>query len=85
MNKLCTLLSYIRPAFPHFKILVCRLESEHYDNLKIILPIPVPTNTSLRTTVERLWRRDFCDGAQLRHADLKKGELLISESFCAIL
>ena len=33
----------------------------------------IPDRASVHTQ-ERLWRRDFCDGAKLRRADLKSGE-----------
>ena len=33
----------------------------------------IPDRTSVRTQ-ERLWQRDFCDGAKMRHADLLRGE-----------
>ena len=40
----------------------------------------------MRTTVERMWRRDFCDGAQLHHADLKKRRVIdIGEVLCHTL
>ena len=45
---------------------------EHYDKIICVIPIPW-TKSSLKSTVERLWRRDFFAGAKLSHADLVSG------------
>ena len=34
---------------------------------------------------ERLWWRNFCDGAKLRSADLKSRGYILDSWFCAIL
>ena len=46
--------------------------SEPYDKIICVIPIPC-TKSSLKSTVERLWRRDFFAGAKLSHADLVSG------------
>ena len=45
---------------------------EHYDKIICVIPIPW-TKSSLKSTVERFWWRDFFAGAKLSHADLVSG------------
>ena len=73
MKKLSTVHLILSLLFVRLKPYVCRLESEHYDNLKIICLITIPNKTSLKSTVERLWWGDFCDGQKLHLADLESG------------
>ena len=46
--------------------------SEPYDKIICVIPIPW-TKSSLKSTVERFWWRDFFAGAKLSHADLVSG------------
>ena len=45
---------------------------EHCDTIICLIPIPW-TKSSLKSTVERFWWRDFFAGAKLSHADLVSG------------
>ena len=49
---------------------------EHYDKIISVTSIPW-TKSSLKSTVERFWWRDFFAGAKLSHADLVSGALHI--------
>ena len=57
---------------------------EHYDKIICVIPIPW-TKSSLKSTVERFWWRDFFAGAKLSHADLVSGASHIGKVFCHTL
>ena len=57
---------------------------EHYDKIICVIAIPW-TKSSLKSTVERFWWRDFFAGAKLSHADLIGGASHIGKVFCHTL
>ena len=57
---------------------------ERYDKIICVIPIPW-TKSSLKSTVERFWWRDFFAGAKLSHADLVSGASHIGKVFCHTL
>ena len=74
MNKLCTAHLILSLLFLILKLNPMYVDwtGEYYDKIICLIPIPC-SKSSLKSTVGRLWRRDFFAGAKLSHADLESG------------